>query len=47
MNLEKAVKKWLNHYKILKAKLEASQTKSALIIKKPIYTRSKTNELSN
>ena len=31
MNLEKAVKNRLNHYKILKTKLEAVQTKSALI----------------
>ena len=31
MNLEKAVKNRLNHYKILQAKLEAIQTKSALI----------------
>ena len=31
MNLEKAVKNRLNHYKILKTKLESVQTKSALI----------------
>ena len=31
MNLEKAVKNRLNYYKFLKTKLEASQTKSALI----------------